>query len=176
MVKIDIDPFVSAFVDSALKSMQGLVRKGEEVAPQVILFAWENGAPAILPLIGVGGYFQSKQAKRLLRPMVKKTWGQISADKPFLKLSAVLVLSDAWVENVAIEEGLRMIREGRDTPFAPKPGMAEALMIVVSTLNGEWQYQWPYVRGKDQVVFTAQPTVEKSPEGPRALLMGLWPL
>lgn len=176
MDKIEIDSLVSAFVDSTLKGMQKLVRKDEEVAPQVILFAREQEGTAIIPLIGVAEFFQSKEGKRKLRFVVKNAWQSISADKPGLKLIAVLMLSDAWVENVSLEEFAKIMRQGRDSPFAPKPGMSEALMIQVSLADQEIQYEWPYVRGKDGVVFAKEPRIEKSPDGPKALLMGMWPL
>lgn len=176
MDTIVIDPFVSAFIDSTMKGMQKLVLSGDEVAPQVILFARENGEPAILPILGVGVFFASKEGKRQLRAVVRKAWESISSTKPGLKLSAVLMLSDAWVENVSNEEFEKLVRNGRDTPFAPQPGMAEALMIQASLADKDIQYQWPYVRGDGEIVFAREPAVERSPDGPRALLMRMWPL
>lgn len=176
MDKIKIDPLVSAFVDSTLKGMQKLVLQGEEVAPQVILFARENEKTTIIPLVGVSVFFESKEGKRRLRGLVKDVWNGISSNQPALKLLAVCMLSDAWVENVSIGEFEKLMRQGRDNEFAPKPSMAEALVIQVSLADGEFQYQWPYVRGKDEIVFAAEPTIVKSPDGPKALLMGMWPL
>lgn len=176
MDKTHIDPFVSAFVESTLKGMQDLIRKGDEVCPQVFLFAREGAAPAILPLLGLTELFQSKEGKRRLPGVIKNAWKGISASKPALKLVAVLMLSDAWVEVVSNEQFDRLMRNGRDSPFAPKPEMAESLVIIVYLADQEFQYQWPYVRGREGVVFAAEATVEKTPDGPKALLMGLWPL
>jgi hypothetical protein len=87
------------------------------------------------------------------------------------------MLSDAWVENVSMEEFEKMMRNGRKVPFAPQSGMtAEALMIQVSVADGEFLYEWPYARGEDEIIFAAEPKVAKSPDGPKALLMGMWPL
>lgn len=177
MGKIDIDPLVSAFVDNTLKGMQDLVRKGEEVCPQIILFGREGDASAIIPLVGIGQYFESKEKKRQLRSLVKNVWKQISSSKPEVKLTAVVTLSDAWVEYVSRPEFEKITQNGRDKPFVEKPGMAEALMIIVSVADGELQYQWDYVRAEEGVVFAAEPEVAESPSnGPKGMAMGLWPL
>lgn len=173
--KIDIDPLVSSFVDSFLKTAQGLVQKGEEVVPQVMLVARENENPVIIPLVGASVFFESKDGKIKLKGVVKNAWKGISSDKPALKLIAVLVLSDVWIERIATAEWEKMGRK-RKMPFAPKPGMAEALMIVASLSDGDVLYQWPYVRGEQEVVFTAEPSVDKNWPGAEGLLVGMWPL
>lgn len=111
---MEIDPFVSSSIDTLLKGMQGLLQRGEEVVPQIFLFAHQDGGYAICPLIGV--------------------------EKP------------------VGEELERMLRTGqRDAPFTPKPGMDEALVVQISLADGDWTYQWPYVRGEKEIVFTAEP-------------------
>lgn len=175
MDKIDIDPLVSCCVDSFLKTAQSLVREGEEVVPQVMLVARENGNPVMIPLVGVVEFFRSKEGKIKLKGVVKNVWKGISSDKPALKLIAVLVLSDTFIESMPLAEWKKM-GEKRKTPFAPKPGMAEALMIVASLSDGDVLYQWPYVRGEQEVVFTVEPSVVKNPPGAGGLCFGLWPL
>ncbi len=174
---MEIDPFVKAFVDSTFKQMQKYVRTREEVAPQVFLFGREkDGGSAIIPLIGVSEFFRSKEEKYKLRPLVKKVWQEMSSSKPWLKLMAVVVLSDAWAGEISLEEWDKM---GRDVNRAlgPEPGRAEALMIMVSLCDGDVWYQWPYIRGKGDVVFTMEPRVFESKNGEaKGVLMGLWPL
>lgn len=167
MDKIDIDPFVQGVVDNSFKVSKDLLRKGQEVLPQIFLLAREHGDRAVLPLVGITEFFQSKEMKRFVRPMVKSVWHKIALEKPLMVLTAVVMISDAWVESMATEEWEKMGR---------KPGMAEALIVQVSLKDKEIAYQWPYVRGDREVVFIAEPTTMTYTEGPRALLMGLWPL
>lgn len=175
---MEIDPFVSAFVDSTIKGMRELVEKGEEVLPQVILFARNpDGAAAIFPLIGVGLFFQSKEGKRQLPGIVKKTWEKASSDHVELQLCAVVMVSDMWVESVSIPEFEELRKHGRKTEFEPKPGMGECLLVMVSVADKEFQYHWPYVRGDENVIFTDEPVVRISPQLSGSILMNkLWPL
>lgn len=175
MDKIDIDPFVQGVVDNSFKVSKDLLRKGQEVLPQIFLLAREHGDRAVLPLMGITEFFQSKEMKRFVRPMVKSVWHKIALEKPWMVLTAVVMISDAWVESMATEEWEKMGRK-RKAPFESKPGMAEALLVQVSLKDKEIAYQWPYVRGDREVVFIAEPTTMTYTEGPRALLMGLWPL
>lgn len=156
--------------------MKQQIRDGEEIMPQVFLFGRDNGETAMFPLVGVEAFFASKDSKRLLRPVVKKIWEKVKIDKPNCELVAVFLLSDTWVETVATEEWEKMGRQ-RSAPFEPKPGMAEALLVQVSLSDSDVCYQWPYVRGENDVVFTAKPRNMRSlNDGTKALLMGLWPL
>jgi hypothetical protein len=175
MEKTDIDPFIRGVVDNSFEVSKDLVRKGEEVCPQIFLLAREHGGHAVLPLIGIEQFFESKELKKFLRPMIKNVWAKIALEKPWLVLTAVVMISDAWVESVAIQEWEKMGRK-RKAPFEAKPGMAEALLVQVSLKDKEIAYQWPYVRGDGEVVFIAEPITMTYTEGPRALLMGLWPL
>jgi hypothetical protein len=75
--KNKIDPFVSAFVDSTFVGMQALIRSGQEIAPQIIMFGRNGVRPAIMPLMGVGAFFVSKEGKRKLPAVVKKAWKAI---------------------------------------------------------------------------------------------------
>jgi hypothetical protein len=175
MDKIDIDPFIQGVVDNSFKVSKDLVRKGEAVSPQVFLLAREHGSHAVLPLIGVEQFFESKEMKRFLRPMIKNVWAKIALEKPWLVLTAVVMISDAWVESIPILEWEKMGRK-RKAPFVEKPGMAEALLVQVSLKDKEIAYQWPYVRGEREVVFMGESMAMMYTEGPKALLMGLWPL
>jgi len=175
---MEIDPFVSSFVDSTIEGMRELIEKGEEVVPQVILFARDaDGNPTILPLIGIGSLFVSKEGKRQIPAIVKKCWQKISSDNAGLSLCAVVMLSDIWVEHVSIPEFEEIRKHGRKAEFEPKPGMAESLLVMVSVADREFQYHWPYVRGQKDIVFTAEPVVEISPQSSGSVLMNkLWPL
>jgi hypothetical protein len=166
MDKPDIDPFIAGVVDNSFKVSKDLVRQGKEVCPQIFLLGREQGGHAVLPLVGV---------ERFLRPMIKSVWAKIALEKPMLTLKAVVMISDAWVESMPTEEWEKMGRK-RSAPFAHKPGMAEALLVQVSLKDKEIAYQWPYVRGDGEVVFMGEPKAMTYTEGPRALLMGLWPL
>lgn len=175
--KEDLDPFVSAFVDSTLKGMQASVRKNEEICPQIILFAQKNEGRVIIPLIGVEKFFTSMEGKRHLRSVVRKSWNEILSSKPGLKLIAVVLVSDAWVEVHPLEEGLEIIRSGRYVPLSEKPGMAEAVIIQVGLADRDIIFQWPYVRSEESVVFAAEPRKMESPIGEvKALFGGMWPL
>lgn len=174
-IKMEMDSWVSAIIDSSLQTAKNFVCSGQEVVPQVFLVAREDGDPAVFPVIGVEKFFDSKESKRKLRPFVKLLWDSIALNSAF-KLLAVVVVSDAWVEYVSVPEFEKIMERGRDRPFSPKPGMAEALVVQVSLAEAELQYKWPYVRGEKEVVFAAEPSIEKAPDGPKALVMGLWPL
>lgn len=171
-----LDPFVTHFIDSSFQTMQTVIRSGDEVVPQVLLFARGNGEKALFPLIGIERYFQSKESKRLIRLIVQKAWNESSYSKPHLGLVAVFMLSDVWVEKPPLDEVLDMIRNGRKTPFTPKPGMEETLLIQVSLADREMQCHWPYFRADDGIFFAPKPTIELIPDdSPTALLMRLWP-
>jgi len=176
MDKAEIDPFIAAFVESTFKGMQELVHKGEEVCPQVILFADEAGSQAIIPLIGVNQYFQSKEVKSLLRPVVKKAWEGISASRRGLKLQAVLMLTDTWVQVLSTDEWHKRVAAGHPS-LANKPGMGEALVIQISLADRDINCAWSYVRGKEEVVFADAPKRMVSlNDQSKGVLMGLWPL
>jgi hypothetical protein len=177
ILPFQVDPWVTSSMDNILQGMQALVQNGKEVVPQIILLAYENGARAIVPLVGVAHFFESKESQRQLHAIVKKSWQQISAQRPALRLVAVLLLSDAWVEEVSDKEFETIMRQGRQVPFAPKPGMAEALIVQVSLAEVEVVQEWCYVRGDKEVVFADKPRNSLNSEsGPMALLMGMWPL
>lgn len=172
---MEIDPFVLSCVNTLLGTMKGTVLKGEEIVPQVMMFGRENGVPAISPVLGIAEFFLSKEGKAKLKPVIKETWRRISADKPGLSLLAVMVLSDAWVETVSIEEWEKMGRK-RSAPFSEKPGMAEALLVQVSLAKGDITYQWPYVRGGKEIVFAPESTSMERPRGSSSLVADLWPI
>lgn len=172
---MEIDPFVLSCVHTLLGTMKGTVEEGEEIVPQVILFARENEAPAILPVLGISEFFKSKQGKAQLKPLIKATWAKIMAGKPSLTLIAVIVLSDAWVEVIPIEEWEKMGRK-RSAPFEEKPGMAEALLVQVSLADGDVTYQWPYVRGEKEIVFAPESSSMERPRGSSSLVADLWPI
>jgi hypothetical protein len=172
---MEIDPFVVSCVNSFLGTMQGTVRSGVEVVPQVIMFGRENGAPAILPIVGISEFFESKQGKAKLKPLIKETWRQISADKPGLSLVAVIVLSDARTRTVSKKEWEKMGRKTNDQ-FFEKPGVSETLIVQVSLADGDIAYQWPYVRSGKEIVFAPASTRLERPRGSSSLVADLWPL
>lgn len=176
MEKADIDPLVSQMIDTDLKFAKSIILEGKEFLPQLTFVARENGDPAIFPVMGLADLFGSVEGKRKLPQVVKNLWRKISSEKAGLELLAVLVGSDAWVEYPSDEEFQKMLLYGREKPFAAKPGMAESIVVMVYLADAEWQYHWPYVRGEKEVVFTSAPKGQRSPQGPRAFLMGLWPL
>lgn len=178
MEKIEIDAMVSSFADSILETMKGIVCSGTDVEPQIFLLGEESGDSAVIPLVGVSRFFESKESKRAIRPLIKGVWQQFSGAHKRVKLIAVLVFSDAWVEALPVEDGLKILRGGRRQEFQPKPGMGEALLVQVSLADSDIGYQWPYVRGEGKKVVFASERIEMKSEkdAPRALLMGLWPL
>lgn len=176
-MSIEINPFVERVVKSAMSSMQEIIVSGKEAVPQLWLLGHEKEKEIIMPLVGIERFFVNKEGKRLVRSVIKQSWEQLSAQHPDLKLKAVLNLSDSWIETVNDEEFEKIMRNGRSTPFTPKPGMGEAIVAVVAFADQELQYQWRYVRSDNEVIFGAEPKAHKNPEGPpRALFMGLWPI
>lgn len=174
---MEIDAFVSGAALHSLEVAKGLVLAGDEVLPQVMFLAKNNGTSAVYPLVNVQIFFESKESKSRMRPFLKECWKKISYGKIGLKLLAVMVVNDMWVEETSFEEGMKMFREGRSTPFQVKPGMAEAIGVQLSLAEGDINYQWEYVRGENEIVFAASPTVSEWPKGaPLAMMMGLWPL
>ncbi len=176
MDKIDTDPLVSQFIDHDLNLAKSVILEGKEFLLQLTFVARENGAPAIFPVMGLGNMMGSPEEKRKMRLAVKNLWKKVSSEKAGLELLAVLLTSDAWVEHPSDEEFEKMMHQGRDKPFTPKPGMAESIVEMVYLDDSEWQYHWPYVRGEGGVVFTPAPKGQRSPRDPRAFLMDLWPL
>jgi hypothetical protein len=179
MKKIDIDPFVSHIVRSSMQTMKGFVEQGIEPVPQIWFLATEGDGHAVLPVLGFENLFGSVEGKRKIRPMLKTVWPKIASGKPNLKLVAVLMLSDVWVEHPPIEEFERIRKQGRATPFAPKPRMEEAVFAQVSFATEEIHYEWPYVRSDDGIVFAPESNIEMNvapTDASGSRMMGLWPL
>lgn len=172
---MEIDPFVVSCVNCLLKTMRGMVEVGEEIVPQVILLARENGAPAILPLLGITDLFESKQGKARLKPLIKATWAKISAGKPSLTLMAVIVLSDARTRTVSAEEWEKMGRK-TNAEFYEKAGGSETLVVQVCLSEGDVLYHWLYVRGGKEIVFAPESTQMERPRGSSSLVADLWPI
>lgn len=172
---MEIDPFVLSCVNSLLATMRGTIEAAVEVVPQVILFARENGAPAILPIVGISEFFESKQGKAKLKPLIKETWRQISADKPGLSLVAVIVLSDARIRTVSKEEREKMGRK-TNAEFYEKAGASETLVVQVCLSEGDVLYHWLYVRAGKEIVFSPESTRMERPRGSSSLVADLWPI
>lgn len=179
MEKAEIDPFVARMVSSTMNTMRGIIEGGEEARPMIFCLAKEGDGPAVFPILGLTELFCSPEGKRGLKPVMKMMWAKIAMDKPSVKLVAVLMLSDIWVEKVSKEEGAKILRDGRAEPFRPKPGMGEEVYAQVSFADAEFQYHWPYVRSEGGVVFTPEAAivvVKSDPNIQGTRLMGMWPL
>jgi len=170
---MEIDSTVKGLMDVGFAHMKEILLKGDEVLPLLIYYALENGHDAIFP---VGGLATSGEWKRQLPGIIKALWNRITFSKPGLKLVAVLMQSDAWVENASVEEVEKMMKEGRKVPFTPKTGEQEALVIQVSLEDQNLLYQLPYVKGGGEIVF--KEVIEKTESFAHrgARLSRLWPL
>lgn len=176
MEKTDIDPFVSSFVDTILNTMKGTILGGEEVAPAIFLLGREGENPSIIPLLGLENLFMSKEGKRELRGIIKKVWEKFSGEHRGVKLVAVVIFSDSWVESIPIEEWEEMGRKRDGSSLADKPGMGEAIVAQCSLVDYDVTFSLHYVRGEKDIVFASQVKTMRSPSNSRAFLMGLWPL
>lgn len=180
MEKTEIDAFVSAVVDSTMRTMKRLIEGHTEPVPQIWFLADERGGCAILPVIGLEELFGSIEGKRLIRSAVKSVWAKMSREKPMLKLVAVLLVMDTWVENLPIAEYERQVKAGTRRLLSDRPvGMGEAVVAQVSLLAEEAQHIWNYVRGQDGIVFAPEAKIEvtkSDPDTKGGRLMGLWPL
>lgn len=142
MEKTETEKRVEGYVETMFGTARGLVENGHEVYPQLFLFAMEGEDIAVLPIVNAAELFDSYEKKRLLPYIIKRVWEQMSATKPKLRLEAVVLSSDAWVEEPTSEEWKKMKKEGRISPFKAKPGMAEALVIQVSTSDRNLIFEW----------------------------------
>lgn len=175
----DIDPFVQHGVDTSFKTMASFVRKGEHVVSQVILFARDSrdGRPAMIPLVGWQDMFPDGVDVDRLRSVVKKAWGNMKADKPWLGLTGVVMMSDAYAKDISDEEFEKVRGTGTGPNFSEKSGVFEALFVQLSLVDREVHYHWPYVRGEGEVVFRDRRTRVMSAVAASdgSLLGGLWP-
>ena len=173
---MEIDSTVKGLVDVGFGTMKDILLKGEEVLPLITYYALENGHPAIFPVAGLVELFSSDEVKRKLPGAIKTLWNRITSSKSGLKLVAVLMASDSWIENVSDEEAEKLVKEGRKVPFTPKPGEQEALVIQVTLEDQNLLFQLPYVKGGGEIVF--KEVIEKTESFAHrgARLSRLWPL
>lgn len=142
MEKTEIDPFIKNVVASLFDTAQGSIKKREEVAPMIMLVGLEEKEYALIPLVEVESFFQSKEGRRKIGPLIKVVWTKFAHEHPAVSLVAVLVVSDAWVKTIPIEEYEKLPPEVRKTLRANEKS-PEALMVRLEMSGRQITYQWP---------------------------------
>ncbi len=170
--KLVLGPAVTSFVDITFQSLQEQIRRGEEICPQVFFFGRQDGEIVVVPVAGLQELWQSRESKRLLKPLVKSIWSKFISDKPTVQLSAVVVFSDSWVAKIGIEEWEKLGR-----PLVGQiPERSEALVFQISLADGDITIQWAYSRVGKEIIFAEAPIrLEGGKDEEKGNLAGLWP-
>lgn len=172
------DEWLLSLIEFTFEKMKESVLKGEPVEPEIVFYAREGEKNCLCPVIGISNMFGSNDGKSRLRAALKMIWQQMSGAHPHLKLAAIVLGMDTWVETMPISESEEYLKTYRTGQLAGKPGMGEALTVQVSLADQEVVYQLEYVRDEKEIVFDTEViTLLNDPaDKEKARLAFLWPL
>lgn len=173
MDKPATDSIVSGLIDTNFKIGREQLEEGKDLIPQITLLAEGHDGCTVAPIIVADDTFESPAKHYRLPILVKSIWKQMLSKDPTLKLQAMVVLLDMWIEDISLAEFQKLKESGKWKPPSQKPGSTEVLLIQCVVGDQEDVYIWPYVRAETGVVF-ASAYGKQSRIKP--LFKGLWPL
>lgn len=168
-----LTPLLLHFVETGFKVAESQIREGKEVIPQLTLLAQDQDGTVIVPVMITAGDLGPKNGSRFAKMLVRYAWEKILSERPLLKLLAISVMADTWIEIVSTLEYEKQVADGSFVPPSQKPGSTEVIFVQLTLPDGDRLYELPYVRAGKEVVFSDKP---KERENPKAIYMGLWPL
>jgi len=169
MKKIELSPVLKQFVQVGFDVANSQFKERKEVLPQTTLLAENEEGTVIVPILCAMGLSD----KSILTTMIQGIWGKLLGEHPSLRLIAISVLVDTWIEKVPAGEVIKRVVEGSFVPPSQKPESVETILVQL-TLPGEvLMFQWPYVRVGETVMFVGEPEENKEMT---AVFPGLWPV
>lgn len=173
MEKTDIDPLLLHLIDTNFSIGKEQLEEGKNLVPQITLLGEGDDGVIIVPIIVADDTFESRAKHYRLPILVKSIWKQRVSEDPTLKLTAIAVLADMWMESISIEEFQKLKAAGKWKPPSQKPNSTEVLLVQTIVGDQEDVYIWPYVRAESGIVFATEWGKESKI---KSLFKGLWPL
>lgn len=170
---MELSPLLEHFVQTGFTVAESQLQEGNEVLPQVTLLAQDDEGSVFAPILSTEDIFGSRGGKRILPTLIQGIWAQLLAERPHLKLLAITVMADTWIEETTTTEVGKKILESRFTSPSQKPGSQEAIIVQLTLEDSVKVFKWPYVRVGEEVLFSGQPEETKKSG---VVFPGLWPL
>jgi hypothetical protein len=146
-----------------------IIAAGNTLQPEGFLFYQENESYGIMRISTLTADW--KNLKQSVQRFYDIEKGKATrADKPFV-LKGVITLCDAYVEDL---DEVEFVGGRRTSPFAPKIGQREAMLLVVYYPNGQWAHEYRYVREKGYAAFQPGKRI-RTIDHPGARMANLWP-
>lgn len=172
---MELNPLLQHFVDVGFRVAEDQFKEGKDVCPQITLLAEhedEDGL-TVVPIISTADILGRKDSTRVVPGLVRMAWEGVLKERPQLKLLAITVMADTWIETRPLAEVKAELAAGGVRRPSQRVGSTEAIIVQLTIGEEDCLFQWPYVKSGNEVVFSGKPEKNEEMGG---FIRGLWPL